>query len=393
MCLVVHMATSPIMATKEDTVATEEARQGIGVRDLLEAGLHFGHQTKRWNPKMKRYIFDKRNGIYIIDLAKSLVMLKEAMQFLTDVVSRGESVLFVGTKKQAQQVIQETAAGCGQHYVTNRWLGGTLTNASTIRRSIKRMKEIEELQKSDDFNLHKKEASRLRKEHDKLHKNLGGIVDMTDQPGAMIVVDILRESIAVAEANKLNIPVVAIVDTNCDPDPIDYPIPGNDDAIRAIKLVATVAAETIDAARTEYDKKLAEIEKKKKAEEAAKKKLADEAAKKVEAAKQAEAEKKATQQAEAKKTEKPADTNEAPVKEAAAEEAPAKKATPKKATPKKTPAKKTAAKASSAKKQAEKEPARNKPEASKAEGKTDAAETEPEKKEESKDDTAKTEQG
>ncbi|MBN2301315.1 MAG: 30S ribosomal protein S2 [Lentisphaerae bacterium] len=285
-----HCCAPDQVANKENIVAaTGEVHQDIGVRDLLEAGLHFGHQTKRWNPKMKRYIFDKRNGIHIIDLAKSLVMLRNAMQFIGEVVAQGKSVLFVGTKKQAQQVISDAAKSCGQPYVTNRWLGGTLTNSETVRRRIRRMKEIEELQKSDAFTSHKQEASRLRRELEKLTRNLGGIVEMNTQPGALIVVDIMREAIAVSEANRLNIPVIAIVDTNCNPDPIDFPIPGNDDAIRAIKLIAQTAANTINAARSEYDKKLAEIAKKKKAE--------DEAKRKARAEQEAEAKKAAQEKA------------------------------------------------------------------------------------------------
>ena len=249
--------------------STGEARQGIGVRDLLEAGLHFGHQTKRWNPKMKRFIFDKRNGVHIIDLAKSLVMMKEALNFIHDIVVSGKKILFVGTKKQAQQVIKETALACGEYYVTTRWLGGTLTNSTTIRRSVKRMREIEELEKGDGLSsMHKKEASMLRHELWKLKRNLEGIADMSELPGVLFVVDVNREAIAVAEANKLEIPVVAIVDTNCDPAPIDYVIPGNDDAIRAIRLITGTVADTIRKASAEYAKIAVELARKKEAEQA-----------------------------------------------------------------------------------------------------------------------------
>lgn len=249
--------------------ATEEAPRTIGVRDLLEAGLHFGHQTKRWNPKMKRYIFDKRNGIHIIDLSKSLVMLDEATQFLHDVVSEGKSVLFVGTKKQAQSIIKETAETCKQHYVTHRWLGGTLTNSVTIRQSVKRMREIEACLADDESApANKKELARLNRELNKLRRNLGGIADMNKEPGAMFVVDINREAIAVAEANRLGIPVVAIVDTNCDPDPIDYVVPGNDDAIRTINLICRVMTEQITKGVAAYEKKAAEIARRKEAEQA-----------------------------------------------------------------------------------------------------------------------------
>ena len=260
-----------VQVNKENTVAsTGEAPRGIGVRDLLEAGLHFGHQTKRWNPKMKRYIFDKRSGIHIIDLAKSLVKLNEALEFVHDTVASGRKLLLVGTKKQAQQVVKELATEYGQHYVTNRWLGGTLTNSVTIRNSVRRMRELEKLEEDGSFaTMHKKEASSMRRELEKLRKNLSGVADMSALPGALFVVDINRESIAVAEANKLNIPVIAIVDTNCDPDPIEYVIPGNDDAIRAVKLVAASLADTLKKASEEYARIAAEIARKKEAEMAA----------------------------------------------------------------------------------------------------------------------------
>ena len=278
---------------------TSEVPQDIGIKDLLEAGLHFGHQTKRWNPKMKRFIFDKRNGIHIIDLSKSLVMLKQALEFVNDVVITGKSVLFVGTKKQAQQVIKGAAEHCGQHYVTNRWLGGTLTNNATIRNSIKRLKDIEEIEKNDGFTgMHKKEAARLRRDLEKLRRNLGGIADMGSLPGALFVVDIGREAIAVAEANKLNIPVIAIVDTNGDPDPVDYVVPGNDDAIRAIKLIANAVADTTAKAAAEYAKIAAERARKAEQERRA----AEEKQKKEDDARKAvEEEKRATQKAAEKK--------------------------------------------------------------------------------------------
>jgi small subunit ribosomal protein S2 len=258
---------------KECVVATvESSSPSVGVRDLLEAGLHFGHQTKRWNPKMKRYIFDKRNGIHIIDLAKSLALLQEALGFLHNVAADGKEILFVGTKKQAQQIIKETAEQCNQGSVTHRWLGGTLTNRRTISNSIRRMKEMETLRESEDFaKMHKQEASRLNRELAKLQRNLSGVADMRGLPAALFVVDINREAIAVAEANRLGIPVVAIVDTNCNPDAIDYVIPGNDDAIRAIKLICGLIGETIGRARAEYEKRAAELARKAAAEEAARK--------------------------------------------------------------------------------------------------------------------------
>jgi small subunit ribosomal protein S2 len=257
---------------KEDIVAStaEAPYRDIGVRELLDAGLHFGHQTKRWNPKMKKYIFDKRNGIHIIDLSKSLAMLKNALAFLYEVVVSGKNVLFVGTKKQAQEVIKETAVACSQPFVTFRWLGGTLTNISTIRRSVQRMRTLDDMEKNNVFaTMHKKEVSVLKHELEKLRRNLTGIADMRELPGALFVVDINREAIAVAEANRLNIPVVAIVDTNCDPDPITYPVPGNDDALRAIKLIATVVGEVIGKAHKEYSKVAVELAKKREAEAAA----------------------------------------------------------------------------------------------------------------------------
>ena len=267
---------------------TEVARQGIGIRDLLEAGLHFGHQTKRWNPKMKRYIFDKRNGIHVIDLAKSLALLNQALDFVHDTVVGGRSVLFVGTKKQAQKVIRETAETSGQHYVTHRWLGGTLTNRATVRRSVHRMRELQRMEEDGTMeSVPKKEAASLRRELTKLDRNLSGVADMSDLPGAVFVVDTMREAIAVNEANKLKIPVIAIVDTNCDPDQIDYVIPGNDDAIRAIKLIAGAMGDTAKQAADEYARIAAELERKRKAEEEARKKAQEEARKKAEAARQA----------------------------------------------------------------------------------------------------------
>jgi len=216
----------------------------VTMKERLEAGVHFGHQTRRWNPKMKPYIFGGRNGIYIIDLQKTVRKFREALAFAGDVAARGGKILFVGTKRQAQAPIVEEATRAGMFYVDQRWLGGTLTNFSTIRKSINRLREIEEIMGGDGAKeLTKKEASRLEKERAKLEKSLAGIKSMERLPRAVFVVDPQKEKIAVAEANKLNIPVIAIVDTNCDPDPIDYPIPGNDDAIRAIKLFASRIAD------------------------------------------------------------------------------------------------------------------------------------------------------
>ena len=231
----------------------------VTVQDLLDAGVHFGHQTKRWNPKMKPFVFDKRNGIHIIDLTKSLEQLEKAKQFVHDTAARGKSVLFVGTKKQAQQVFKDLATECGQPYVTTRWLGGMLTNSRTLRARVKTMREIERMEKDGTMDkMPKKEVSVLRHELEKLRKNLSGVADMAEPPGAMFVVDVNREAIAIAEANRLHIPVIAIVDTNCDPDPIDYPVPGNDDAIRGIRLIAGALAQAIQKGAGEYSKIAAE---------------------------------------------------------------------------------------------------------------------------------------
>jgi len=219
---------------------------------------------------MRRYIFDKRNGVHIIDLAKTLVMLRAALDFLYETVVAGKSVLFVGTKKQAQKVLRDTATECGQPYVATRWLGGTLTNNDTIRRSVSRMRDLVKLEETNALaDMHKKEAASLRRELEKLRRNLFGISNMSQLPGAIFVVDINREAIPVAEANRLGIPVVAMVDTNCDPDPIDYPVPANDDAIRAINLVCGLVGETVGRANAEHAKVAAEIARKKEKEEKA----------------------------------------------------------------------------------------------------------------------------
>lgn len=239
----------------------------IGISDLLEAGLHFGHQTKRWNPKMKRFIFDKRNGIYVIDLNKSLYLLKQALQFVYETVASGKRVIFVGTKKLTQESIKQAASRCGQFYVVSRWLGGTLTNHKNIKISVGHMCRIAALEQAGTLaTMPQKEASRLRHELSRLQRNLSGIADMSAMPGALIVIDINREAIAVREANRMGIPVVALVDTNCDPDPIDYPVPGNDDALRAIKLIVNIFADTIAKAQAQCEREAAEQAKKKKKE-------------------------------------------------------------------------------------------------------------------------------
>ncbi|MBI4962612.1 MAG: 30S ribosomal protein S2 [Desulfomonile tiedjei] len=231
----------------------------ITMKQLLEAGVHFGHQTRRWNPKMKQYIFGARNGIYIIDLQKTVRLFKKAYGFVHDTVAKGNSVLFVGTKKQAQDAIYEEAARAGQHFVNQRWLGGMLTNFSTIRQSIDRLNSLETiLQKPEETNFTKKELVNIKRQYDKLYKNLSGIREMRRPPGAIFVVDPKKENIAVKEARKLAIPIVAIVDTNCDPDEIDHVIPGNDDAIRAIRLFASKIADACIEGRDSYEASLKE---------------------------------------------------------------------------------------------------------------------------------------
>ena len=218
----------------------------ISMKQLLEAGVHFGHQTRRWNPKMAPYIFTERNGIYIIDLQKTVKKVDEAYDFLRSVAEEGKSILFVGTKKQAQEAVKEEALKSGMFYVNERWLGGMMTNFATIRKSINRLKELEAMEEDGTFEvLSKKEVLALKREQEKLEKSLGGIKEMEELPGALFIVDPRKERIAVAEAKKLNIPIVAIVDTNCDPDEIDYVIPGNDDAIRAVKLLTSRMADAV----------------------------------------------------------------------------------------------------------------------------------------------------
>lgn len=218
----------------------------VSMKQLLEAGVHFGHQTRRWNPKMAQYIFTERNGIYIIDLQKTVKKLEEAYMFVRDVAANGDTVLFVGTKKQAGDSVREEAERAGVHYVNARWLGGMMTNFKTIRRRIERLNQLQKMEEDGTFErLPKKEVIKLKLEIEKLEKFMGGIKTMNKLPGALFVVDPRKEKIAVAEAKKLGIPVVAIVDTNCDPDEIDYVIPGNDDAIRAVKLIAQTMADAI----------------------------------------------------------------------------------------------------------------------------------------------------
>ena len=229
----------------------------VTMKELLEAGVHFGHQTKRWNPKMKPYIFGARNGIYIIDLQRTVAMFKTAYNFVQDTVAEGKSVLFVGTKKQARESIYEEANRCEMFYVHNRWLGGMLTNFQTIRKGIDRLNYLNDIQNDESINLFpKKERLKLGKERAKLDNNLGGIRTMNGLPGAIFVVDPKNEAIAVREGRRLNIPIVAIVDTNCDPDEIDYIIPGNDDAIRAIRLITSRVADACLAGKARYEEKM-----------------------------------------------------------------------------------------------------------------------------------------
>ena len=218
----------------------------ITMKQLLEAGVHFGHQTRKWNPKMSKYIYAARNDIHIIDLQLTVGLVEDAYKFVCDSVKDGKSILFVGTKKQAQEAVKEEAERCGMYYVNSRWLGGTLTNFKTIRTRIDRMVKIEKMEQNGEFDLlPKKEVAKLKEEYEKLQANLGGIREMNKLPGVMFIVDPHNEDIAVAEARKLNIPIVAITDTNCDPDLIDYVIPGNDDAIRAVKLISSVIANAV----------------------------------------------------------------------------------------------------------------------------------------------------
>lgn len=222
-----------------------QSRPQPTIKDLLEAGAHFGHQTHRWNPKMKRYVFESRNGLHIIDLAKTLQLLRQAVEVVTDVVSQGKSVLFVGTKKQAKGVTREIAEECGEYYVVERWLGGLLTNFKTIQESVRKLERIEKKISTGGEGLTKKELVNLSKEQIKLDRNLSGIRGMRRIPGLVIVVDPSKEHLAVAEAKTLKIPVMALVDTNCDPDPIDYVIPCNDDALKSVKLILQTLTQAI----------------------------------------------------------------------------------------------------------------------------------------------------
>ena len=285
------------------------ALTGITLKDMFDVGLHFGHQTKRWNPKMKGYIFDKRNGIHIIDLTQSVTLLDEAAQFLRDTVLAGKKILFVATKKQAAELVKDTAVSVDQFYITERWLGGTLTNAKTIRSSVKRMRQLQAIAKENGGQLsqHKQEASVLRRELAKLEKNLTGIAEMAEQPGAVVIFDCVREANAVKEATRLHIPVVALVDTNADPEPIDYVIPGNDDSVRGIELIMQGIAKVVKTANDEYSVKAAEEARNREA----KRKEADAAAKAEREARKAKAPARGDRKGGARKSGIGADVKEA----------------------------------------------------------------------------------
>jgi len=275
----------------------------ITMKQLLEAGVHFGHQTRRWNPKMKEYIFGERNGIYIIDLQKSLKLFKDAISFVHQLGAQGKTMLFLGTKRQAQEVIQEEALRCGLYYVNQRWLGGLLTNFVTIQKSIKRYRELEAMRANGQYDLFsKKEVARYERERKKLEKNLIGIKEMGKLPDAMFVIDTRKETIAVREAKKLGIPVIGVADTNCDPDDIDYVIPGNDDALRAIRLIASTISQAFIDGRALYEARQKEL-----AEEAERQRQlqAQQAAAAREAAARAAAEAAARRAAETKKAGEP----------------------------------------------------------------------------------------
>ncbi len=301
----------------------------ISIKQLLEAGVHFGHQTHRWNPKMKDYIFGERNGIYIIDLQKTLGLFKEAVAFSAELGTRGKTILFVGTKPQAQEAVEEAAVRCGMYFVNNRWLGGLLTNFTTIQIGIKRYKDLE-AKKANGFydKLSKKEVARLERERKKLEKNLRGIRDMDRLPDAVFVVDSNKEAIAVKEAVRLEIPVIAIVDTNCDPDLVDYVIPGNDDALRSVRLFASTIADAVLAGRAVYQAKL-EAQRKE-----AEQKAAQEAAARKAAKEAREAARKAKQEEERKAADKAGQEKAAQAKAAkkeAGQAVPSKESPPKKA--------------------------------------------------------------
>ena len=303
------------------TSAPETAQ--VGLRELLEAGVHFGHQTRRWNPRMRRFIHGERDGIHIIDLLQTEVLLEEARQFATELAEKGGVILFVGTKKQAQDSVQEWAERCGMPYVNRRWLGGLLTNFNTIRKRIARLHELRSLSEEGQLDLlPTKERMTMEAELAKLEYNLGGVADMERVPDALLVLDITTEEIALNEANRLGLPIIGLVDTNCDPSPVDHVVPGNDDAMRACDLVVSTIGSSVEAAAGEWrkaeEKRIAE-EERRRAEEAEKRKAEEEAARQREAEEEAakkEADAKAKKEADAKAKEKPA-AKAAPVEKGA----------------------------------------------------------------------------
>jgi small subunit ribosomal protein S2 len=275
------------LSKEKDTVTrdkhreqTEEHANIVSMRQLLECGVHFGHQTKRWNPKMKRYIFTSRNGIHVIDLQQSIVLIKKAYHFVSELVKNGGTVLFVGTKKQAQESIQTEAERCSMPYVQHRWLGGTLTNIATIRKSINKLKELTKLIEDGTMDqLSNKEASKKTKKHTRLSYYLNGIKDMIQIPAAVFIIDTKKEQLAIQEARKLNIPIIGIVDTNADPTEVDYPIPANDDAIRAVKLLCSICANAVLDGQKQSQKNSIEQAEREMAQAAAKKEASAAAAK------------------------------------------------------------------------------------------------------------------
>ncbi|MCM8532924.1 MAG: 30S ribosomal protein S2 [Lentisphaeraceae bacterium] len=349
----------------------------ISVQDLLEAGVHFGHQTKRWNPKMKPYIFGSRNGIHIFDLGKSMYCLNEACKFLYREVAQGGEVLMVGTKRQGQELVEEAATRDKMHYISHRWLGGTLTNLETIRKSISKLGKLQKMEEDGTFDkMKKKESSRQRREMNKLDRQLCGIIHMKKLPSVMIVLDIVKEHIAVKEAQILGIPVVALIDSNCDPDLVEYGVPGNDDAVRSLKVIVEQFSAAIHAGKGIADQKAAE-----KAKEDAEKKAARQK-EKVEKAKAAAEKAKAAKEASTKKDEPKAE--KAPAKKAPAKKAPAAKKEATEAKAEKAPAKKAPAKKAPAKKEEATEAKAEKAPAKKAPAKKAPAKKAPAKKEEPK---------
>jgi small subunit ribosomal protein S2 len=347
----------------------------ITVQDLLAAGVHFGHQTKKWNPKMKDYVYGVKNGIYIIDLAKTMRQLADACNYLQHVVAKGGDILFVGTKRQAQNVVKEAAEDAGMFYVTERWLGGTLTNNNTIRQSVTKMREIDKLLESPEAKtMRKKELSSLARQSAKIHRNLGGILDMRDRPDAIVIVDVCQEHIAVDEAYKLGIPIVAIIDTNADPDKISHPIVANDDALKSISLIVNLLAGAVKNAKELYKKRVAEEKAKQEAEKAKEKEEKEKARQEAEKAKKEAAEKAPVKPAAPVKSDEKSEKKPAAKKPAPKKPAPKKADSKEASKPESKPEKKEDAKKSSDEtdKKTEKKPAAKKPAEKKADSTDDA---------------------